>query len=571
VSVSAAPWNGQSFYYFPGGGPGGAPAEIDMVTNQDNPFKPFLGVTIDDRNFSATDTVTITALGATGTLSGAGLSGGSNGVYELTANALSISAALQALVFSPAEPPGPETYPIDFTLSDASSASATSATASLKAFDIEDIAQSTYAIPSVNVTTTSEAAVHPFAGLSIDDPNAPQADTAYISVSGHGGTLTGPPALRFEGTSGGVENYILGGDSETAAQLATVLQSLVFTPDPGTPGTQSSTTLSISIAEAYGGPHALGPSSVSVTDIDPGNTACYCRGTFIRIGRGQKRVEELRIGDEVMTASGLARPIKWIGRRTYSGRFVMGRKDILPICFKAGSLDDNVPVRDLWISPHHAMYFENGSGGVLVEAKDLVNGASIMQAEQVNDVEYFHIELDTHDVIIAEGALSETFVDDDSRGMFHNAHQYAALYADEEMTPVRYCAPRRDHGYEVEVVRQRLAQRAGLLSAADRPSAGALRGYVDRVSAGCIAGWAQNIDHPEAPVCLDIVAGGRLIGQVLANGYRDDLKAAGLGSGRHAFEFTPPLGTSVGAIEVRRSLDGTALEFSVQARRRIAA
>jgi hypothetical protein len=54
-----------------------------------------------------------------------------------------------------------------------------------------------------------------------------------------------------------------------------------------------------------------------------------------------------------------------------------------------------------------------------------------VQAEQAEEVEYFHIELDSHDVIIAEGALSESFLDDDSRGMFHNAQEYAALYADE--------------------------------------------------------------------------------------------------------------------------------------------
>ncbi len=57
----------------------------------------------------------------------------------------------------------------------------------------------------------------------------------------------------------------------------------------------------------------------------------------------------------------------------------MGRKDILPICIKAGALDDNVPKRDLWISPNHAMYLD----GVLIEAKDLVNGVSIVQAESV--------------------------------------------------------------------------------------------------------------------------------------------------------------------------------------------
>ena len=65
------------------------------------------------------------------------------------------------------------------------------------------------------------------------------------------------------------------------------------------------------------------------------------------------------------------------------------------------------------------MYLE----GLLIEAKDSVNGASIAQAESVERVEYFHIELETHDVIIAEGALSESFIDDDCRSMFHNAQR----------------------------------------------------------------------------------------------------------------------------------------------------
>ncbi len=169
---------------------------------------------------------------------------------------------------------------------------------------------------------------------------------------------------------------------------------------------------------------------------------CYCQGTQIRTDRGEVRVEELSISDVVMTGSGAARPIKWIGRRSYSGRFVLGRRDILPICIKAGAIDENVPRRDLWISPHHAMYLE----GVLIEAKDLVNGVSIVQAERVDKVEYFHIELETHDIIIAEGGPSESFIDDDDRGMFHNAHEYCALYPDAPKQPARYCAPRLDAG-----------------------------------------------------------------------------------------------------------------------------
>jgi hypothetical protein len=96
-----------------------------------------------------------------------------------------------------------------------------------------------------------------------------------------------------------------------------------------------------------------------------------------------------------------------------------------------------------------------------------------------------------------------------------------------------------------------------------------LRGYVDVVNDGCIAGWAQNSEYPEAPVCLDIFAGGRLIGQALANRFRDDLAHAGLGSGKHGFEFIPPPGFAFApsAIEVRRSIDGTGLAFSSCAQR----
>jgi hypothetical protein len=165
-------------------------------------------------------------------------------------------------------------------------------------------------------------------------------------------------------------------------------------------------------------------------------------------------------------------------------------------------------------------------------------------------------------VIIAEGALSETFVDDDSRGMFHNAQEYAALYPEDIRRAARYCAQRLEIGYEVEAIRRKLAARAGL--AADEQDAGTLRGYIDAASPRAIEGWAQSVQHPEAPVCLDIYAGGELIGQALANRYREDLEAAGLGSGCHSFSFTPPDGLMVlpGTVEVRRSLDGARLPSS---------
>ncbi len=228
----------------------------------------------------------------------------------------------------------------------------------------------------------------------------------------------------------------------------TVVNGTIYTGEP------------VTVVWLGGSDKLNGIGSVQFTDATVDITPCYCPGTLIATPGGETAVEELKIGDKIITMSGVARPIKWIGRRSYGGRFIRGRKEVLPVCIKAGALANNVPRRDLWVSPHHAMYLD----GVLIEARDLINGVSIVQAAHAESVEYFHVELDSHDVIIAEGALAESFLDDDSRGMFHNAHEYDTLYADDIQEPVRYCAPRLDEGYEVEAVRVQLAQRAGLQS-----------------------------------------------------------------------------------------------------------
>jgi hypothetical protein len=119
----------------------------------------------------------------------------------------------------------------------------------------------------------------------------------------------------------------------------------------------------------------------------------------------------------------------------------------------------------------------------------------------------------------------------------------------------------------VEDIRRRIAGRAGLDLGGE--SVGEPRGHIDLISADCIAGWAQNMDHPEPPVCLDIYIDGRLVGQVLANRYREDLKRAGIGSGRHGFNFPRAAGpaSACGTAEVRRSFDSASLPFSVDARK----
>ena len=102
-------------------------------------------------------------------------------------------------------------------------------------------------------------------------------------------------------------------------------------------------------------------------------------------------MEDLRIGDLVVTATGGALPIKWIGTRGFITRLVNEhhRAALLPIRIAAGALGEASPVRDLHVSPEHMLCLD----GVLIPADKLLNGTTVTRADGFDVVQYFHIEL----------------------------------------------------------------------------------------------------------------------------------------------------------------------------------
>ncbi len=134
-------------------------------------------------------------------------------------------------------------------------------------------------------------------------------------------------------------------------------------------------------------------------------------------------VETLAIGTIVVTATGARRPVKRVGRRGCARQFLAANPSTQPVRFTARSLGDGVPRRNLFVSPQHGMFLDD----LLVPAPCLMNGRTITKDSGRETVDYVHIELDSHDVILAEGARSETFFDDGNRGVSHNARVRGAL------------------------------------------------------------------------------------------------------------------------------------------------
>jgi hypothetical protein len=187
----------------------------------------------------------------------------------------------------------------------------------------------------------------------------------------------------------------------------------------------------------------------ALADKGGGGHHCFLKGTKISTAKGECPVQDLKIGDEVHTLRGL-KPIKWIGYNRFTKEAGRSWQDgVLPICVSRSAIGDNAPHTDLYVSPWHAIFFDQA----LIPVIYLVNGVSIAPAmlSDVSELEYYNLEFDTHEVFYAEGALVESF-DGADRETFSNFVQYERLYGLGSQPKMTLFAPRLGYKNRVQML-----------------------------------------------------------------------------------------------------------------------
>jgi hypothetical protein len=142
-----------------------------------------------------------------------------------------------------------------------------------------------------------------------------------------------------------------------------------------------------------------------------GKGNCFLKGTKILTAEGERKIEDLAVGDLLPTMFGGLRPVQWIGRYPIkkSDPSKPWVKDALPIRIARSALGPELPHADLYVTGYHSLLID----GVLAPAATLINGTTIVRDEEreYDELEYFHVKLESHDVIYAEGVLAETLLE----------------------------------------------------------------------------------------------------------------------------------------------------------------
>ena len=274
----------------------------------------------------------------------------------------------------------------------------------------------------------------------------PPSSASFIDFDSGTVALEHPTATTTTPLSGVAPGDVLELPGDTVTSVSFGATSLTVTTNDGTYAFTN-----VTYASPVAGYSAAFDATTGLEAITFSHSAiCFCSGALILTDRGEVPVETLAIGDRAITLSGQARPITWIG----NGRVLAtrGRRSATtPIIVSKGALADNVPHHDLAVTKGHSLFLD----GVLIPVEFLVNHRSIRWDDRAQQVSIYHIELDTHDVLLANGAPAESYRDDGNRWLFQNANTGWGL------PPKQPCAPVLTGGPVVDAAWCRLLDRSG--------------------------------------------------------------------------------------------------------------
>ncbi len=198
------------------------------------------------------------------------------------------------------------------------------------------------------------------------------------------------------------------------------------------------------------------------------SAVCYARGTMLRTPEGEIPVERMRSGRHIVTLVDgveMTTTVKWLGHRRIDLRSHPQPETVQPVRIIRGAIADNVPHRDLVVSPDHAIFID----GKLICARQLINGTTIRQETNWAAVDYYHVQLDEHAILLAEGLPAESYLETGNAGFFGNSGVPMVLHpdlTDETDYPTREadsCAPFVWDEDSVRPVWQRVAERAATI------------------------------------------------------------------------------------------------------------
>ncbi|WP_196424081.1 Hint domain-containing protein [Commensalibacter melissae] len=148
-------------------------------------------------------------------------------------------------------------------------------------------------------------------------------------------------------------------------------------------------------------------------------TKCFLLGTNILTSKGEKPVESLSVGDEVVAICNngrINRKIVWIGKTDISVDQGKNRYDLYPVCIKAHAFGLNKPHRDLYLTPEHTVYIDGG----LIPVRMLVNGRSIVIDKSRDKFQIYHVETEQHSILLSENLMTESYLNTDDKYLFDN-------------------------------------------------------------------------------------------------------------------------------------------------------